>query len=492
MRLAFDHAEELGFVAFRFPSLSASAWFTVDRMTQHALWFIIFAILAPILGPRAYGLFSIVMVFVGLCEFILIEGGVEALVTVKELDHLHTTTANLANGGIALALTLVISALAPEIAVLFHEEELKYLIWVLAPLPVLSSLSATPIAVLQRSMQFRRLAIRSIAAISIGGAVGIALALSGAGVWALALQVIAQRIAEFTIVWISAPVRFGLKWSGAHFREIGAVGRNVGVARVMSVACGQLPRFILGYTLGPTEVGLYSLANRFLDIIIHTAVSPRTRVARMELRSSKPDSPAFERVFSIMTQDVSLVSFPIFLGAAALTPDLFHIWLDQRWQPGVIPMQLILLSGLPLVLFYCIDAALLAASLSTVFAWAATAHALTIIATMLCVAPLGLDLTCLSLAVRPWVLLPILLVMVRRSVRLPTSALLLSPLRSLIGAIIMAALLTLPFLRPSWFYQKFDFVFLVVFGMIFYGVFLYSFARTQLKVLLGGMFVHGP
>src|SRR6202046_4937304 len=107
-------------MAFRLPSLSPVAWVTFEKVTQQVLWLILFAILAPILGPRPYGLFSIVMVFVGLCELILLDGAVEALVTIDDLDHLHTSTANLANGALALALALVISILAPEVAILFH------------------------------------------------------------------------------------------------------------------------------------------------------------------------------------------------------------------------------------------------------------------------------------------------------------------------------------------------------------------------------------
>ena len=71
--------------------LSPVVWLTSERVTQQALSLILFAVLAPILGPRPYGLFAIVMILVGFCEWIFLEGAVEALVTVDNLDHLHTT-----------------------------------------------------------------------------------------------------------------------------------------------------------------------------------------------------------------------------------------------------------------------------------------------------------------------------------------------------------------------------------------------------------------
>jgi O-antigen/teichoic acid export membrane protein len=65
----------------RLPTLSPVAWTAVERVTQQILWLVLFAILAPILGPRPYGLFAIGSVFVGFCEIALMEGAIEALVS---------------------------------------------------------------------------------------------------------------------------------------------------------------------------------------------------------------------------------------------------------------------------------------------------------------------------------------------------------------------------------------------------------------------------
>jgi O-antigen/teichoic acid export membrane protein len=470
--------------------LSPTAWVTIERLTQQVLWLILFVILAPILGPRPYGLYAIVMVFVGFSEQVLIESATEALVTVDKLDNLHTTTANLATGIIALAVTLVMCLFAPALGVFFHDDEIKKLVWVLAPLPVLSALSAPPIALLRRSQEFKLLAVRTIAGLMIGGIFGIILALAGGGVWALALQVVAQRVAELTIAWLSVPIRPGLTWSATHFIEMRSVLMNVSWARLMNFGYGNIPRLVIGYTLGPTELGLFNLAARFIDIIVSTTVVPRTSVGRIELRHSQPGSPEFARVFSSMTQDASFLSIPMFLGAAALTPDLFQVWLDQRWLAGVIPTQLMLLLGVPLVLFSCIDSALLAANLSTVFRRMASIQAWTSTATVLVVAPFGLNAICLALAVRQWVCIPIFLVLFRRPCHMRDYNFLRAPLRSMIGATLMAIFLNLHFLRPPWLSQSVDLIILVLVGMIFYVAFSYCFSRDQLKAVLGGFFVH--
>jgi O-antigen/teichoic acid export membrane protein len=466
------------------PELSPVVWVTSGRVTQQALSLILFAVLAPILGPRPYGLFALVMVFVGFCELLLLEGAVEALVTVDDLHHLHTTAANLTNGLIALVFGLAMFALAPAIAAALHDAEIRNVIWALAPMPILSTLSAAPVAVLRRSLKFRQLAIRSILGLTIGGVFGIVLAVAGAGVWALVLQVLAQRIAEFVIAWIAVPVRFGLAWSVPHFHELRPVALNVYGARMMALVNGQLPRLALGFTLGPTDVGLFALGSRFHDIIVDTMAVPRTQVGRIELRAVKLGSAEFQQDFAKMVRNASILSFPCFLGTAALVPSLFHLWLKQEWQAGIVPAQLLVLGGVPMVMFWSFDAALMAGGLSSVVRRIANLQGVTIAATVVCAVPFGLTATCLALAVRPWLLLPFVFVMFRRATNITGRSALLPPMRALIGAVIMAGALSLPFFHGSWSNGVLFLALRAVAGIMMYLFYLYCFSSGELRGLL--------
>ena len=473
----------LAWIGARLSTVSPVVWLTSERVTQQGLSLILFAVLAPILGPRPYGLFALVMVFVGFCEAILLDGAIEALVTVDDLHHLHTTTANLTNSLVALVFGVVMLASAPAIAAMLHDAEFRNVMWALAPMPVLTTLSAAPIAVLRRSLKFKQLAIRSILGLTIGGVFGIVLAVAGAGVWALVLQVLAQRIAELVIGWIAVPVRFGLTWSAPHFRELRPVALNVFGARIMGMHA-QVPRLVLGFTLGPTDVGLFALGSRFQDIIVNTMAVPRTAVGRIELRAAKIGSAEFQRDFTKMVQNASILSFPFFLGTAALAPSLFHLWLKQQWQAGVVPAQLIVLGGVPMVLFYSIDAALLAGNLSSIVRRIAGFQFVTVAATVLCAAPFGLTATCLALAVRPWLLLPVVFTIFRRATNIPHRSALLPCMRALIGAVIMAVLLSLPFPHPTWMNGAPSFALQVITGILFYFSYLYIIARGDLRSFL--------
>jgi O-antigen/teichoic acid export membrane protein len=479
-------------VALRLASLSSVSWVTVEKVAQQALWLILFSILAPILGPGPYGVFSIVMVFIGFCELVLTDGMVEVLVTLVDLEQPHVATTNLLAGLAAAGLGLLLCGLAPAVGALFQNDDIRRLMWALAPLPLLSFLSAAPIAMLRREMQFRRLALRSIASLGLGGAAGIGLAFAGGGVWALALQVVVQRVGEVGIAWASVPLRFRLGWSRPHFAEIRPIAVNVFSARVMMCASAQAPRLVLGYVLGPVQVGLFTLAGRFLDMVMFTMVFPRISVARIELRTLPSGSREFTQLFTVMVRDVALVSAPLLLGAAAVMPELYRIWLDPRWLPGVASAQLLLLSGLPLALVFCFDAAFLAARLPAIFSRTSTMQAATTVATVLVVSPFGLDATCFALLLRSWAILPIYVAFIRDKCKVKAMTYLLLPLRLLFGAALMAVALYLPWLHPEGVDDKLVFVGSILVGALCYGSFCYGFARQELRAFLAEYVSHRP
>jgi O-antigen/teichoic acid export membrane protein len=258
---------------------------------------------------------------------------------------------------------------------------------------------------------------------------------------------------------------------------------NVFTARMMNLVTGQMPRLVLGYALGATDVGLFALGNRFLEIIIHTTIVPRAAVGRIELRGEAFGSAEFRREFANMARNASILAFPFFLGTTALLPELFHLWLSQDWQAGIVPAQLIVLSGAPMVFFYSFDAALLAGNLSSVFRRASTIQGVTVALTALCAAPFGLTVTCLALAIRPWVLLPIIAVIFHRATGIPYRALLPS-VHPLIGAVVMAIVLSIPIAPQTGVDGAIALGLEVSAGVLIYFSYLYCFARNELRALL--------
>src|SRR3954453_15152232 len=99
-------------------------WVTLERAAQQLFWLVLFVVMAPIRGPRAYGQFALVMVFIGFCELILLESMVEALVSLRPASRAHFRTASLLNGAAAMLVAVATWLLAEPFARLFQDPEL--------------------------------------------------------------------------------------------------------------------------------------------------------------------------------------------------------------------------------------------------------------------------------------------------------------------------------------------------------------------------------
>jgi PST family polysaccharide transporter len=367
----------------------------------------VFAIQAPLLGPRAFGLIAVVMIFTGFCELVLQEVATEALISMHEVDERHYATATAMNGLIGVIVGIGLFAVGGTLASAYRQPELAPLFRTMAVLPLLSSIGAAPNAEAKRRMDFRVLAIRMIAGVTCGGVAGIALTVAGAGVWALVWQALIQRAVCVGVLWTRSELKFQIAVSRSHLRQLLPMTASFFVSRSMSWASTQLPRLVLSVFLSTTELGLFSLASRFGDLIVQGIVVPRYIVARVQMRGYIGNVAAISTATASLLRRMSILCFPACLGGAVLGPLLIRVWLDPKWYGAVIPSQFLLLSTVATVSFYGGSAALVALNHMKWDAFVSVLQTVTMAATALIFGRYGLVVVSLALAIRAFALLPL-------------------------------------------------------------------------------------
>lgn len=398
----------------RLSTLSPTAWVTTQALLTQVIGLLVFAIQAPLLGPKAFGLVAIVMAFIGICEMLMGDASAECLISIRKIDAIHYQTLTTVNVGVAATIGAILFAAAPALARWFAEPQLQSIFRWMALLPVISAFSSAPIAATKREMQFRPLALRSIGGVLAAGVLGLILTLMGAGVWALVWQSIAQRLVSVIVLWMTVPVRPRFIISRPHLADIGRFMGPVMFARVMNIATGSVPRFILGLYLGAVDVGLFSMASRLGDILQQLTIMPKFAVARVDLRQYAAGSPELDRAVSELFRKVSVMCFPICFAAAALTPTLFHAWLDRRWAGGIVATQLMLLTCVPIVTSYCATSTLMALNRQKSEAFISAVQTASILLVVWCAARFGLTAVVFALLLRPLILLPLPAAYLRR------------------------------------------------------------------------------
>src|ERR1700733_8463073 len=107
----------------RFRNMPATGWVTLQHIVEQALWLLLFAIQAPVLGPKPFGLISIVMVFVGFCEYVVASVATEVLLSLREISPRHYSTVTATCLAISTLLGVALFLAAGQLALVFHDSQ---------------------------------------------------------------------------------------------------------------------------------------------------------------------------------------------------------------------------------------------------------------------------------------------------------------------------------------------------------------------------------
>ena len=419
--------------------LSPTSWLTTKTVFSQLFSVGLFAVQAPVLGPRAFGLMSIVMVFIGFCEFVPCEAAAESLISVRAVERRHFDSMNTVILAFAALFGAAVFLGADRCAALFGDAELAPILRCMSVLPALTAICAAPTAATKREMEFGPLALRSIVSLVVGGLVGLALTLTGHGVWALVWQALVTRVVAAIVLWYAVPLKFRLGFSPRHLAELVRFAAPTMLSRVMSWGGPQIPRFVLGLFWGPSELGLFALAGRLSDILLEVTVVPRYAVARVELRRFAADPAGLADGLRKAVTLMSVFCFPLCVGAAAVVPTLFHVWLDPRWSGSILPTQFMLLGCMAAVTHYCAGATLLALNFQVAEAIASIVQTVTTVLVVTFCAPFGITVASAAIAGKPFLLLPLPLELLRRRCGLAPRDILRPQLPALIASLTMGA-----------------------------------------------------
>jgi PST family polysaccharide transporter len=325
-------------------------WASAENWSRQLVSLIIFMVLARILTPMEIGLYAIVTIVVTLMQIFLDNGVGEAIVQRRDLDPEHVDAGFWVNMALSAVLAATAALSAGTLAGLFGEPDLANLIPVASLIILIGSLSSTQQALLRRSLDFRTLAIRTVASIVISGAVGIGMALSGFGVWALAGHQITERAVGAAVLWWSSDWRPRCRVSARHVRDLLPYSAHMVGSQALVFVQHQVDRFVIGLVLGPAALGVYSLAVKILDsfasmLFNGTANASFAAFARLQGQPERQRDALF-----LITRFSSLVGFPCFVGLAVTAPDLIHMVFGTKWEGAADILQVLAMTGIPWLL----------------------------------------------------------------------------------------------------------------------------------------------
>ncbi len=321
-------------------------WSAAQTLGHRLLTVATFVILARLLEPKAFGLVAFASVAIGFLTIFVQQGLRPALVQAPELEKRHLDTAFWMSLAFAILLTLLVVVTAPLIATLFRMPAAADILRALSPAFVLSALATTHAAILQRRMAFKILALRQTVGNLAGGGIGVALALTGAGVWALVAQVLTTLAVGTVLVWVGSRWRPGTAVTVSTYVELHKFSRNVVGAQLAAFFLRRTDDLFIGAVLGPVALGIYSVSYRLLLVMLDVSINTVAQVALPTFARMQQDKARLRRAYSAASRASAVIALPTFCFVIAAAPEVIVVAFGTKWMPSIEPMRILALIGI--------------------------------------------------------------------------------------------------------------------------------------------------
>lgn len=334
-------AEDL---SFRARVLRGFLWLGTGTFVGQFVSWISTILVIRLLSPSDYGLMAMTAVFISLLTMIGEMGISSALIQAKELTDREIGQIFgwvLISGLVGVA---VCYALAPWVAHFYAQPELVTLVRVLAVNLILVVLYVVPQSLFVREMNFKIKAQVDIAAQLGTALLTLLLAVKGMGVWALVVGQIAMhaiRAVAFNALrpsWL--PPIFAVRGSWRLLKY----GLTVTGDRLMNFVYAESDKIIVGKFLGNSLLGIYAVAVTLASIPMEKVLPIITHVSFASYARIQHDMDRIRRNLLRATRAVSFAGFPMFFGMSAVAPLAIPLILGAKWEPVVVPFQLLCLA----------------------------------------------------------------------------------------------------------------------------------------------------
>ncbi|SFC27163.1 polysaccharide transporter, PST family [Nocardioides terrae] len=217
-------------------------------------------ILARLLDPRDFGLLAMVLSVVAVAEIFRDMGLSTAAIQAKVLTPEQRDNLFWLNSCIGSGLALLAFVAAPLVADVFHEPVLVPMTKVLALMFLFNGMATQYRADLTRRMLFGRLVVADTAAPVVGLLVATALAVAGAGHWALVAQLLTQYLTVLVLVVVGAGWLPGRPRRDVPMGDFLKFGWTIVGSQLIGYVANNTDSVIIGSRLGAGPLGLYNRA----------------------------------------------------------------------------------------------------------------------------------------------------------------------------------------------------------------------------------------
>ena len=321
--------------------LSGTKWVAFANVFKQILQVLALIVYARLLSPEDFGLFAILMIFVGFLLLFTDMGTASALIHIDDPGEKLLSTVFYFNLMIGIAFALLMTSLSGTIAVFFDNGALALPLQVISLNFIIVAFGVVQKARYEKALDFKPVTLSESFAVLIGIAGGVTAALFGLGVYSLVIQTLTTSLISTLLLWYLSSWRPLFYFSWKDIRSIWHYTANLSAFNFVNYFARNADNFLIGKFLGSPALGVYSLAYSIMLYPIQNISRILLRILFPAFSHIKGDNEKFKRAYLKALFFIALVSFPI-MGGLIVTADLIvEVFFGEKWS-GLAAILMIL------------------------------------------------------------------------------------------------------------------------------------------------------
>lgn len=322
-------------------------WNTIDKFSSQVLYAVTGIVLANVVSKEEFGIVGAILVFQAFASLLIDSGFSTALIQRKNPNNTDYSTVFWFNMGVSVALYAVLWFCAPWIDALFHAGgRLVPLSRVMFLTFILNAAAIVQTNRLMKQMTVKMVAVSNVIGLTVSGIVGVWLALSGYGAWAIVWQSIVLAAVKSGILWFSSSWKPSAEFSMSSLRSIFSVGAGVMASSFLNTIFQNIYSFIIGAHYNLVQLGNYSQADKWSKMGVMSLSQVFTASFLPLLSAKQDDRREYERMMSKTNRFTSYITFFAMGLLLVCSTQIFHIFFGTKWDSAILMFQLLVVRGI--------------------------------------------------------------------------------------------------------------------------------------------------
>lgn len=311
--------------------LSNAKWVSLSQFGRIIIQLISLTVLTRFIPPADYGLMALGTVVMNFVFIIRDLGTASAIIQRKEVDDDILNSVFWLNVTMGVGLCILIILCTPLIELLFKNEKLDNILYLLCFCFPLASIGSAHQALMERNSHFKKIAIIELLSSLSGFVVALLVAINNGGVYALVYQLICSSFISSILFFYLSSWTPSLHFKFEGVKKIIGFSSRLTVFNLVNYFSRNADAMIISRKYDANILGAYSLAYRIMLFPLQSLTFIALRSLYPILSRNQDDLKLIREIYLKTIFIISMITIPLMLGLVFLRTPFITIALGPNW-----------------------------------------------------------------------------------------------------------------------------------------------------------------